>query len=262
MGWKAGARLVGVALLFAGPLLAQRFYDEQDEVPLPPGAEAEAEFSFARLMYQNSSSEGRGRRWNESWLVDSPNAERHFLQGLQRLTGVHARPMERYVTLADDELFKYPWLYAVEVGRWTLSDDEAARLREYFARGGFLVVDDFHGAYQWSGFAEGLRKVFPDRPIVEVPADDPIFHVVYDIDDKVQVPGIHTLRTGRTHERDGVVPHWRGVYDDQGRLMVMINFNMDLGDAWEWADHPDYPEKWTALAYRFGVNYVVYSMTH
>jgi hypothetical protein len=78
----------------------------------------------------------------------------------------------------------------------------------------------------------------------------------------VQVPGIQYLRSGMTYERDGVTPHWRGIYDDHGRLMVVINFNMDLGDAWEWADLPEYPEQWTALAYRFGINYIIYSMTH
>lgn len=264
MRWRASARsFVAIALLLAAPALAQFGFEEQEDVPLPPDAEAEAEFSFARLVYENSSSRfGFGRWRGESWHVDSPNAERHFVQGIQRLTGIHARPMERYVTLDDDELFKYPWLYAVEVGRWAFSDREAARLREYLERGGFLVVDDFHGSYQWSGFVDGLKKVFPDRPVVEIPANDAVFHVVYDVDDKVQVPGIQYLRSGLTYERDGIEPHWRGVYDDKGRLMVMINFNMDLGDAWEWADSPHYPERWTALAYRFGINYVVYSMTH
>jgi hypothetical protein len=252
-------------LIAAAPALAQRFRsDEAEDVPLPPNAEQEAEFSFARLVYHNSSSGrwGFGRWGRESWLVDSPNAERHFVQGVSRLTGIHARPMERYVTLNDDELFKYPWLYAVEVGAWAFTDEEAARLREYLDRGGFLVVDDFHGSYQWAGFVKGLNQILHDRPIVEVPADDPVFHVVYDVDDKVQIPGIRYLRTGSTYEQDGIEPHWRGVYDDKGRLLVMINFNMDLGDAWEWADDPEYPERWTALAYRFGINYIVYSMTH
>jgi hypothetical protein len=107
-----------------------------------------------------------------------------------------------------------------------------------------------------------MEQVFPDRPIVEVPQTDPVFHVFYDVDDKVQIPGIQFLRSGSTSEHGGDVPHWRGIYDDKGRLMVMINFNMDLGDAWEWADYPEYPEKWTALAYRFGINYIVYAMTH
>jgi hypothetical protein len=194
-------------------------------------------------------------------MTDSPAADRYFLQGVRRLTNIHARTREEYVR-PDEKLFNFPWIYAVEVGHWFLSDQDAARLREYLLRGGFLMVDDFHGTYEWQVFLEGIQKVFPDRPIVEIQLDDPVFHVLYDVDQKVQIPGIQFLRSGRIYEQDGVDPHWRGIYDDQGRLMVAINFNMDLGDAWEWADYPDYPEKWTALAYRFGINYIIYSMTH
>ena len=260
---NARAVLAFAALLLAVSAWAQRwrFDPDENEVPLPPDAEDPAEYTFARLVYSSGGGEGWGRG-RGSWRVDSPAAERHFMQGVRRLTGIHARPKERYVTLLDDELFDYPWLYAVEVGHWSLTDEEAARLREYLLRGGFLMVDDFHGSYEWMSFVEGMSQVFPDRPIVEVPDDDPVFHVFYNVDRKVQVPGIQYLRSGRTFERDGVDPHWRGIYDDKGRLMVVINFNMDLGDAWEWADLPEYPENWTALAYRFGINYVVYAMTH
>jgi hypothetical protein len=87
-------------------------------------------------------------------------------------------------------------------------------------------------------------------------------HVLYDLDDRLQIPGIRALWQGQTYERDGITPHWRGIYDDQGRLMVAINHNMDIGDAWEHADTPGYPEPMTALAYRFGINYVIYAMTH
>jgi hypothetical protein len=266
MRWRPSARGVlafaALALAASATVLAQRgrwMPPEENEVPLPPDAEDPAEYTFARLVY-NSGREGW--RGGQPWQVDSPAAERHFVQGVRRLTGIHARPKERYVTLLDDELFDYPWLYAVEVGQWTLSEEEAARLREYLLRGGFLMCDDFHGSYEWMSFVEGMSQVFPDRPIVEVPDHDPVFHVFYNVDRKVQVPGIQYLRSGRTFERDGVDPHWRGIYDDKGRLMVIINFNMDLGDAWEWADLPEYPENWTALAYRFGINYLVYAMTH
>ena len=87
-------------------------------------------------------------------------------------------------------------------------------------------------------------------------------HVVYDLNQKIQIPGIYAWMQGKTYEQDGFIPHWRGVYDNQGRLMVVINLNMDMGDAWEHADTPVYPERMTALAYRFAVNYVVYAMTH
>jgi hypothetical protein len=266
MSWRSLARglLPVTALLLAGTLYAQRgrmrAFEEENDVPLPPDAEDPAEYSFARLIYHDADG-GWGRR-NGSWHVDSPAAERHFLQGVRRLTGIHARAKEKYVGILDDELFDYPWAYAVEVGHWSLSEAEAARLREYLLRGGFLMVDDFHGTSEWDTFVEGMHAVFPDRPIVDVPESDPVFHVFYDVDTKVQIPGVRWVYTGQTYERDGVEPHWRGIYDDQGRLMVMIDFNMDLGDAWEWADFPDYPEKWTALAYRYGINYIVYAMTH
>jgi hypothetical protein len=109
---------------------------------------------------------------------------------------------------------------------------------------------------------QGMRKIFPDRPVVEVDPGDEVFHVLYDLAPKEQIPGAQMLYTGRTYERDGVTPHWRGIYDDEGRLMVLINFNMDLGDAWEHADWPEYPERYTAMSYRLGINYIVYAMTH
>jgi hypothetical protein len=233
------------------------------EIELPPDATLPAEYSFVRLLYENGGGWGGGRGRGGSAWVDWPAADRHFLQGVRRLTSIHARPLERTIGVMDDELFDYPWIYAVEVGRWSFSPEEAARLREYLLRGGFLMVDDFHGGYEWMSFMEGLSLIFPDRKVVDVPHDDPIFHVFYNIEERDQIPGVRYIRSGITYERsDGAPPRWRGIYDDEGRLMVVINFNMDLGDAWEWADLPEYPEKWTALAYRFGINYIIYSMTH
>ena len=142
------------------------------------------------------------------------------------------------------------------------TEPEAERLRDYLLRGGFLMVDDFHGTPEWAGFEQGMRRIFPDRPIVEIPLTDPIFHLLYDLDNSVQIPGMAAVVRGVTYERDGTTPHWRGIYDDSGRLMVIINFNMDLGDAWENADIPDYALKYTARAYKFAINYMLYAMTH
>src|SRR6185503_14930650 len=136
------------------------------------------------------------------------------------------------------------------------------RLREYLLRGGFLMTDDFHGSAQWAGFLDSMQRVFPDRPIVEIPENDEVFRVLYELDQRIQIPGIAALNYGVTYEQDGYTPHWRGIYDDHGRLMVAINFNMDLGDAWEHANDPRYPEPFTGLATRFAVNYVIYAMTH
>jgi len=229
---------------------------------------AEPEFRFARLAYNDSAAMGFGRRGfgGGSWTTDAPEAEQHLLQGIRRLTRINTLDpdRDRFIALApmDADLYDYPFLYAVEVGRWYLSDEEAARLRDYLLRGGFLMVDDFHGSVQWEGFMESMRRVFPDREVVEIPDDHEVFHVVWDLDQRVQVPGVYALMSGVTYEQDGVEPHWRGVFDDDGRLMVAINFNMDLGDAWEHADTPEYPQPLTALAYRFGISYALYAMSH
>jgi hypothetical protein len=218
-----------------------------------------AEFFFTRLAY---SGYGGGRR-GQSWTTDWPQADYHFMQGVRRLTGVDAAEGGKFVQPGDDEIFEYPWIYAAEVGNWVLSDEEAAKMREYLLRGGFLMVDDFHGGYEWSSFLESMRKIFPDRPVLDIPESDALMTIVFDIDQKIQIPGVRYVNSGITWEReDGFPAHWRGIYDDEERLMVAINHNMDLGDAWEHADEPLYPERFTGLAYRFGVNYVVYAMTH
>jgi hypothetical protein len=223
--------------------------------------EAPAEFEFVRLAYSSNNQErGWGRR--QMWQTDWPDAEHHFVKGIGRLTRVATAEKGRILTPLDEEIYDYPWIYAVEVGHWYLNDKEAARIRDYLLRGGFLMVDDFHGSYEWSVFMASMEKVFPDRPVVEIPEGDEAFHVVYDLDQRIQIPSRMFIYSGVTWEKGGITPHWRGIYDDDGRLMVAINFNMDIGDAWEHADWPDYPENMTALAYRFGINYLVYAMTH
>ena len=256
---------LGVLLLIATVGYAQRgfrgrFYEEED-VPMPADAGEKTEYQFARLRY-DSFSRGRGWYGGGSWATDYPKADRQFLQGVRRLSRLHSRSVEQVVDINSDDMYRYPWIYAVEVGRWELSDTQAHRLRDYLNRGGFLMVDDFHGDYEWDVFAHSLMKVFPDRPIVDLESRDAIFHVIYDLDQRVQVPGIQILYSGSTSEKGGIEPKWRGVYDDRERVLVAICHNMDLGDAWEWADHPQYPEKYAALAYRIGLNYIVYSMTH
>jgi hypothetical protein len=107
-----------------------------------------------------------------------------------------------------------------------------------------------------------MEKIFPDRPIVEIPNADPIFHTVYDLDDRYQVPGAQYMDSGKTYEKDGRIPHWRAIYDDRGRVMVAMCFNMDLGDSWEHADNPEYPQRFSALGIRIGVDYLIYAFTH
>jgi hypothetical protein len=227
------------------------------------GFERHAEFNFARLAFSTGGHIGRGRQ--EPWLRDWPEAEEHFLQGLRRLTRIDAGRESGFVELGarDDALFDHPVIYGVKVGFWDLDVHEATRLREYLNRGGFLIVDDFHGPYEWEVFQTSMQRVFGNRPIVDIDDQSEIFHVLYDLDQSVQIPGVQAVWQGVTWEHpQGVPARWRGVYDDDGRLMVAINFNMDLGDAWEHADDAFYPEPLTALAYRFGVNYLLYAMTH
>lgn len=215
------------------------------------------EFSFARLVYEGSG-EGDWPRWQADW----PHAEYHFSAGLSRLTRIDVAPDGTLVDFSSLDLFDYPWIYAVEVGALHLTDQQAARLREYLLRGGFLLVDDFHGSGQWRQFAQMMHKVFPNRQIIDLQDEQGLFHVLFDVGELIQIPGIRPLMMNRTFEYDGVVPRWRAILDDEGEPMVVINFNMDLGDAWEHADDARYPEKYTASAYRLGVNYVVYAMTH
>ena len=198
------------------------------------------------------------------WTTDYPRSDRHLLQGVRRLSRVDARSVEQVVDADEtDDLFNWPFVYAVEVGAWGFTRDQAAKLREFLNRGGFLIVDDFHGTYQWQQFMEGLETVFPDRPVLDLENSDPIFHTVYDLNERWQVPNIGLARGGgRTYEQDGVEPRWRAVVDDQQRVIVAICHNMDLGDAWEWSDDPAYPEKTASLAYRIAINYIIYDLTH
>jgi len=269
--------LVSSFLLFAGfsaTLALQRgwqprfFGMEDNPAPMPPDANEKTEFIYARLMYPSAGRRGfggfrgRGGMMGRAWATDFPKSDRQFLQGVRRLTRIHVRSLEQVVDLDGDDIFNYPFVYAVEVGQWYLSDAQAAKLREYLLRGGFLMVDDFHGTYEWDVFMASMSRVFPDRPVVDIENQDAIFHVLYDLDERVQVPGLAALYNGVTYEQDGIVPRWRAIYDDKGRIMVAICHNMDLGDAWEWADDPSYPEKYASLAYRIGINYIIYSMTH
>lgn len=244
-----------------------------DDVELPPDYNEQTEWVFARLMYpQHPRARFGGFRrfgggdWREggtSWTQDYPRADRHFSAALRRLTRIHVRSVEQPVNLDDgDDAFNYPWMNAGEMGDWKLTRAQAAALREYLLRGGFLMLDDFWGTEEWNRFAESMDMVFPDRPIVEIANDDPIFHIVYDLNERYQVPGQWALARGTTYRNDGATAHWRGIYDDHGRVMVAMTFNSDVGDSWEWADDPNYPEKYSALGIRIGVNYVMYSMTH
>ncbi len=256
-----------------GVLHAQKVFkeypgNEYNDFPLPPDYQAKTDWTRARLRYRNYSGgllggRGFGRRGAGSWTTDYPRSDRHLLQGVRRLTLIDTRSVEQVVDVDGvDDIYNWPMLYAVEVGHWELDPKEAAQLRDFLDRGGFLMVDDFHGSREWQVFLEGITQVYPDGQIVDIPSSDAIFHTLYDLDDRFQVPGAQYLRSGRTYEQDGYNAEWKGIYDKKGRLAVVICHNMDLGDAWEWSDDPSYPEKWASLAYRIAMNYFVYDLSH
>ncbi len=230
------------------------------EGTLSTDANSYAEFAFTRVIFDSAYQPLPGPG-NTAWR-DWPDSDQHFIRGVRRLTTVDIEEQSRAIRLTGEQLFDRPWIYALEVGSWLLTKAETDNLRKYLLRGGFLVVDDFHGSVQWAGFMRSMEKVFPDRRIADISEDDTIMNMHFDVDHSQPIPGIMALRYGVTYEHDGHTPTWRGIYDDDGRLMVIINFNVDLGDAWEMADEAWYPEKYTSLAYRFGVNYVLYAMTH
>lgn len=260
------------ALMGADPTLPRPFRQylgvEYYDFPLPHDYDRPAEWVFARLMYPTYDSNysyfgGDWTRGGTAWTIDYPRGDRHVAEMVRRLTRVDARSVEQPVNLDDGaDVFNWPWLYAVEVGQWDLTQAQAAKLREYLLRGGFLMVDDFHGSYQWAVFQTSMRKVFPDRPIVDILDDDPIFHTYWQLTDREQIPGAQFLMSGRTYEQDGVIPHWRAIYDDDGRIMVAICHNMDLGDSVEHADTPEYPQRYSTEGMRVFINYIIYSMTH
>jgi hypothetical protein len=273
------ALAAGIVVLTLSSALALqmpwREYPGQNNAPIPPDYQEKTEWVFARLMYPPFPGfvHGRGQRgfrgfgsWKDgrsSWTTDYSAADRHVSTAMRRLTRVHVRSVEQPVDLDDgDDVFNYPWLYAVEVGHWQLTDSQVKKMREFLDRGGFFMCDDFHGTEEWAVFTATMQRVFPDRPIEDIPDSDSIFHVISDLNNRYQVPGAQYIRSGRTWEYDGYQPHWRGIYDQKGRLMVAICHDMDLGDAWEWADSPQYDEKFSSLAFRIVTNYVVYSMTH
>src|SRR5579863_6566830 len=271
--WRVPILLAGATLALIFAAFGQRPFREYPGVeyenfPKPPDWQLPGEWTFARLMYPSSRLIYDRPRDNwlfgaSNWTIDYPRSDRHLSEAVRRLTRIQTRSIEQPVNLDDgDEVYHWPWLYGVEVGHWDLTDAQAAKLRDFLLRGGFFMCDDFHGTEEWAIFVASMSRVFPDRPIVDIDNKDPIFHTIFDLADRYQVPGEQFVYTHRRYEKDGFDAHWRGIYDDRGRLMVAICHDMDLGDSWEHADNPKYPEQFSALGIRIGVNYITYAMTH
>ena len=215
------------------------------------------QFVFTRLVYN-----GRIPSYIKNWYTDWPAADRQLIMGIQRLSNLNIADEERLVPLNDPDLFEYPFLYTSEPGQLVLTEEDAAIMREYLERGGFWVVDDFWGSFEWANFEEQIQKILPGAEIKDIPQDHPIFHCFYDIEDIVQVPSLNYVYTGNIIEQDGYNAYCKGIWDEDGRLMVVVNHNTDLGDAYEHADHPQYPNHFSGYAYRLAINFIIYALTH
>jgi hypothetical protein len=286
------AALLAVTVVAATVTLAQRYYDRREVPYWEPDKEfTEDVFTFVRIEYSSGWGGGygggyggefrqgrRGRRGGRGWgggrgggrwATDYPDSDLNFSYRLQQLTAMEVDPDGVILRLTDPELFDYPFIYIVEPGALVFTEDEVQALRRYLLNGGFLMVDDFWGEDEWYNFYYEIKRVFPEREPRELPLSHPIFHAVFDLKEKPQIPSIGHALQGRhygiTWEReDAREVHYKALYDDKGRMMAIICHNTDLGDGWEregeneWYFH-EFSEK---KAYPLGINIVFYAMTH
>ena len=259
----SAAAIAGIALLAADALL-RRGADAQN--PLQPDPRfAGLQWTFARIKYE-AWTMPRGTFASvedEPWYIDAPAAEQNLSRRLKTVTAIHVNDPVM-ITLEDPTLWTHPWIYIVEPGNLRLKEAEVPILREFLLRGGTLTFDDFHGPIEWANMEREMKRVFPDRKIVELPPDHPIYHCFYDLDAYPQTPGLGSFLQGRTWEKGGYIAALRAIEDDNGRAMVLINWNTDMGDGWEWSNAAEYPGyvKFTAQAYRMQINEIIYSLTH
>lgn len=275
---RGSTTLAIIAVLAAGAGLAQRTAREADERRGGdvPGWKVEAPFkkdvfTFVRVKYTVDGTYGFGSTW-ERWRIDFPDSELNFSFRLQQVTSLKVDPDARILEITDKELFDYPFIYIVEPGRLTFTEEEVPILRRYLLNGGFLMCDDFWGDLDWSNFSKELKRVFPEREPIDLPFEHPIFHCVFDLKQKPQVPGvdwgIRSEFTGITYEPrqnpGAEEPHYRAILDDKGRIMVMLCHNTDLGDGWEREGESEYyfKEFSEKQAFPLGINIVFYAMTH
>lgn len=228
-------------------------------------------FTFVRVKYSVGGKYGFGHSDPElRWTIDAPDSDLNFSFRLQQMTSMKVDPDGRFLEITNKDLFNYPFIYIVEPGRLTFTDEEVPILRRYLLNGGFLMCDDFWGDREWSNFHQEIKRVFPDREPQDLELDHPIFHCVFDLKEKPQVPGIDWFRLYRLHyeRRRGdtgtETVHYRAIFDDKGRIMVMICHNTDLGDGWEReGENEEYFKQFSEkLAYPMGINIVYWAMTH
>jgi len=216
------------------------------------------QFVFARLIYN-----GRIPGYIKNWYTDYPKGDEQLIWALRRLTQLDVAEHEHAIALTDPELFRYPFVYTSEPGQMLLTPEDAKIMREYLDRGGFWMLDDFWGSFEWGNMAAEMKKVLPNAEIQNIPLSHPLFHQFFDVDRLKQVPSLAYLQNGGiTYEQDGFTPECKGIWDDKGRLVVVINHNTDLGDAYEWMDLKEYPYEFSSYAYRIAVNTFMYALSH
>ncbi len=270
-----------VACIGGGLVFAQRYYNRRySRRRGVPNWESDKDFShdvftFVRIRY----SSGYGRRGfrgrygrgfsGGDWATDYPDSDLNFSFRLHQLTSMEVNPDGLVLELTDPRLFDYPFIYILEPGRLVFSEEEVKILRNYLLNGGFLMVDDFWGEDEWYNFYYEIKRVFPDREPRELNLTHPIFHAVFDLKEKPQIPSIDAALRGRdygiTWEReDAQIPHYKAIYDDKGRMMAIICHNTDLGDGWEREGEDEwyFREFSEKKAYPLGINIVFYAMTH
>jgi Domain of unknown function (DUF4159) len=252
---------LAVVLLSGGAALAQFEFGSRDFYRPLPNTPYDGRFTFVRVRY-NPAPGGfwPGRR--PSWIHGYPLAERNLMKIMNEVSLLGGHEDINTVTLDDPELFKYPVAYIIEVGWWTVSDREAAALRDYLLKGGFLFVDDFKTegwrgipGGGWEPFAENMRRVLPGVQFFDMSPRDPVFHVFFEINDLNHFPQAYV----------GGDPVFKGIFEDNDRskrLMAIINYNTDVSQFWEWSGRGLRPFDQTNEAYKLGVNYLFYGLTH
>ncbi len=260
--------VAGGLFAFQKPFRVYRAVEGYDNLALPPDYNVPGELTLGRLMFPSSGRGGMGGNWTQggtNWTIDYPKGDRTFAIAIRRLTRIQVRSVEQPVNPDDaDDIHNWPYLHVAMPTTWYFSEEQAARIREHLLRGGVMLCDSFFGTQEWAGFERGMKMIFPDREIEDIAENDPIFHTVYNLNQRIQVGNFRSMDRDANHpyRADGSIPHWRGIRDDRGRLMVFITFNNDLGDSWQLADDPRYPVKFSDMGIRLGINWVAYMFTH
>ena len=228
-------------------------------------------FTFARLRYNSSSRSRFGRSHFGRWLTDYPDSDMNLALRLQQLTSLQVNPKGAIVDIDAEQLRHYPFVYMIEVGSMSLSEPEAEILRNYLLNGGFIMVDDFWGSEEWASFYQCLKMIFPEREPEELPLEHEIFHAVFPLKVKPQIPSVGHAIEGRSQgityewdKPDSETVHYKGVFDDKRRMMMIICHNTDLGDGWEeeGTDPWYFREFSEKYAYPLGINIIFYALTH